>query len=71
MYCVVLFGTKSTMSDPHSFTVRRGKVVGHLGTEDMSPLDVEEFCTDILDAGAQLASLVVVEYPNACLVEDA
>ena len=39
--------------------------------QEMSPLDVEEFRTGILDAGARLADLVVVEYPNACLVKDA
>ena len=60
-----LFGTKSTMSGPHSFTMRRGKVIGQAGTENMYPLDVKEFCTDILDAGARLASLVGVEYPTA------
>ena len=37
----------------------------------MSPLDVEEFCAEIINAGARLADLVVVEYPNACLVDDA
>ena len=46
------------------FTVRRR-------TEDMSLLDVEEFCTGILDAGARLASLLAVEYPNADLVDKA
>ena len=66
-----LFGIKSTMSGPHSFTVRRRKVIGQAGTEEMSPLDVEEFRTGILDAGARLASLVVVDYPNARLVDDA
>ncbi len=61
MYCVLLFGTKSTMSVPHSFTVRRHQMIRPAGTEDMSLLDVEEFQTGILDAGAHLASLVVVE----------
>ena len=41
------------------------------GPQEMSPLDVEEYCTGILDTGARLASLVVVEYPNARLVDDA
>ena len=41
------------------------------GPQEMSPLDVEEFRTGILDAVARLADLVVVEYPNARLVEDA
>jgi hypothetical protein len=46
-------------------------MIGQTGTEDMSPLDVEEFRTCIIDAGARLADLVVVKYPNASLVEDA
>jgi hypothetical protein len=66
-----LFGIKSTMSGPHFFTMRRRKVIGQAGAEEMSPLDVKEFCTGILDAGARLASLVVVEYPNARLVDNA
>ena len=41
------------------------------GPQEMSPLDAEEFRTGIIDAGARLASLVVVEYPNARLVDDA
>ena len=71
--CIVcyLFGIQSTMSGPHSFIMRRRKVIGQAGTEEMSPLDVEEFRTGILDAGARLVSLVVVQYPNACLVGDA
>ena len=71
MYCVVLFGTKSTMSGPHSFTVRRRQQIRPAGTVDMCLLDVEEFQTGILNAGARLASLVVVEYPDACLVDNA
>ena len=43
MYCVVLFGTKSTMSGPHSFTVCRRQIIKQAGTEDMSLLDIEEF----------------------------
>ncbi len=43
IYCVLLFGTKSTMSGPHSFTVRRHKKIRPAGTEDMSFLAVEEF----------------------------
>ena len=71
MHCVLILGTKFTMSGPHYFTVRQCKVIGHAGTGDLSPLDVEDFCTGILDSGALLASLVVVEYPNACLVDNA
>jgi hypothetical protein len=37
----------------------------------LSPVDVEEFWTVMLDAGTQLASLLVVEYPNAGLVDNA
>ena len=37
----------------------------------LSPADVEEFRTDILEAGMQLASLLEVEYPSAGLVDDA
>ena len=59
------------MSGPHSYSVRRRKVIGQTGTEDMSPLDVEEFQTCIVDAGEWLADLVVVPYPNARLVNDA
>ena len=66
-----LFGITSTMSGPHSFTVRILQVSRPAGTEDMYLLDVEEFQKGILDAGARLASLVVVEYPNACLFNNA
>jgi hypothetical protein len=37
----------------------------------MSLLDIVEFCTEIVDAGARLADLLVVEYPNAHLVDNA
>jgi hypothetical protein len=37
----------------------------------LSPVDVEEFWTVMLDAGAWLASMLVVEYTNAGLVDDA
>ena len=63
-----LFGTKSAMSSSRSMHKR--KVVGQTEKEDMSPLDIEEFCTDIVNAGARLADLVVVPYPNAHLVDD-
>ena len=46
------------------------KVVEFAATEYLSPDDVEEFCVEILDAGAWLADLLVVEYPNACLVDN-
>jgi hypothetical protein len=51
--------------------MRKRKVVGLTEEEDMSVLDIEEFCTDILDAGARLADLLVVEYPKASLVDNA
>ena len=37
----------------------------------MSPVDVEEFRTNILEAGTRLASLLTVEYPDADLVSAA
>ena len=57
------------MSGPHYFTVRKRKV--QTKAEDMSPDDVEEFRAAIIDAGARLADLVVVKYPEAHLVDDA
>jgi hypothetical protein len=53
--------------------MRKRKVVGltEEEEEDMSLLDIEEFRTDIVNAGARLTDLVVVEYPNAHLVNDA
>ena len=59
------------MSGSQSYSMRKRKVVGQTEKEDMSPLDVEEFRADIVDAGACLADLVVVPYPNARLVNDA
>ena len=35
------------------------------------PVDVDEFQTDILEAGTRLASLLEVEYPSDGLVSDA
>ena len=69
MYLCYLFGTKSAMSGSRSMCKR--KVVEHAATEYLSPDDVEEFCAEILNSGARLADLVVVEYPNACLVDNA
>ena len=37
----------------------------------MSPAYVEEFCTGIIEAVTQLASLLTVEYPSSDLVSDA
>ena len=51
--------------------MRKRKVVGQTEKEDMSPRDAEEFRAEIIDAGARLADLVVVPYPNARLVDDA
>ena len=64
-----VFGTKSAMSGSRS--MRKRKVVGKKATKNLSPIDVEEFRTEILDAGARLADLLVVEYPKASLVDDA
>jgi hypothetical protein len=58
------------MSGPHYFTVRRRRVIEHAATEYLSPIDVEEFRTDILDAGVRLASLLTA-YPRAELVDEA
>ena len=45
-------------------------MVKHAATY-LSPVDVGEFCTGILEAGTQLASLLTVEYPSSDLVSDA
>ena len=37
----------------------------------LSPVDVKEFRTDILEAGTWLASMLTVEYPDADLVSAA
>ena len=63
------FGTKSAMSGSRS--MRKRKVVGKAETEDMAPVDVDEFRTDIVHAGARLANLIVAPFPKARLVEDA
>ena len=54
-----------------SRSMRKRKVVGLTEEEDMSVLDIEEFCTEIINAGARLADLLVVEFPNAHLVDNA
>ena len=54
-----------------SISMRKRKVVGLTEEEDMLVLDIEEFCTKIVEAGARLADLLVVEYPNAHLVNNA
>ena len=59
------------MSGLRSYSSRKCKVVKEKETEDMSPHDVDKFCTDIVNAGARLADLVVVEYPNSRLVDNA
>ena len=73
MYVLVkcLFGTKSAMSGSRSRSVRKRKDVGPTEEEYMSPHDVEDFRTNIVDAGARLADLLVVPYPDAHLVDDA
>ena len=66
-----LCGTNSSMRGSQSNSMRKRKVVGQTETEDMSSHDAEEFRAEIVDAGARLADLVVVPYPNARLVDDA
>ena len=66
-----LFGTKSAMSGSRSRSAHKRKDVGPTEEEYMSPHDVEDFRTDIVDAGARLADLLVVPYPDAHLVDDA
>ena len=66
-----LFGTKSAMSGSRSRSMRKRKDVEPTEEEDMSPHDVEEFRTNIVDAGSRLADLVDVPYPNAPLVDNA
>ena len=51
--------------------MRKRKVVGKSATKNLLPIDAEEFRAEIINAGARLADLVVVEYPNARLVDDA
>ena len=65
------FGTKSAMSGSRSRSMLKRKDVEPTEEEDMSPRDVEEFRTDILDAGSRLAELVDVPYPDAHLVDNA
>ena len=50
---------------------RKRKVIKKTTKMNLSPDDIEEFRTEILDAGARLADLLVVEYPKASLVDDA
>jgi hypothetical protein len=66
-----LFGTKSAMSGSRSRSMRKRKDVEPTEEEDMSPDDVEEYRTDIVKAGARLADLLVVPYPDAHLVDNA
>ena len=54
-----------------NFTMSKRRVIEHAATKYMSPMDVEEFCTVVLEAGTRLASLLTVEYPSADLVSDA
>ena len=54
-----------------NFTMSQRRVIKHAATKYLSPTDVEEFRTGILDAGTRLASLLTVEYPCADLVSKA
>ena len=49
----------------------RRRATKHAATEYLHPVDIEEFCTVVLDAGTQLAALLSVEYPSADLVGEA
>ena len=53
------------------FTMSRRRMIEHAATKYLSPTDVEEFRTVVLEAGTRLASLLAVEYPSADLVSDA
>ena len=64
MYCVLQFGTIF-------FTMSRRRVIEHTATKNLSPMDVDEFRTVILEARTRLASLLTVEYFSADLVSDA
>jgi len=67
----VLIRHKSAMSGSRSRSAHKRKDVGPTEEEYMSPHDVEDFRTDIVKAGARLADLLVVPYPDAHLVDDA
>ena len=60
-----------TMSGPHYNSVPKRRVIGHAATEFLSPDDVAEFFTAILDAGLGLGTLLTSEYPRAELVSEA
>jgi hypothetical protein len=66
-----IFGRQSAMSGSRSLVNRKRKDVRPTDEEDMSPDDVEEFRSDIIEAGGRLADLVDVPYPDAHLVDDA
>ena len=58
IYCVLLY------SLAQNFIMSKRRVAKHAATY-LSPVDVGEFCTGILEAGTRLASLLTVEYPSA------
>ena len=64
IHCVLLY------SLAQNFIMSKRRVVKHAATY-LSPVNVEEFRTGILEAGTRLASLLTVEYPSADLVSDA
>ena len=57
------------MSNARSMCKR--KVVGKTATKSLSPIDVDEFRTGILDAGMRLTEVLAKEYPKASLVDNA
>ena len=64
MYCVLLYILAQTFITSKRRVVTRAE-------KFLSPVDVEDFRTGILEAGTWLASLLTVEYPSADLVSDA
>ena len=58
------------MSGPHYISAPNRRATGHL-SEYLSPDDVGEFRTAILDAGLGLGTLLTAEYPRSELVSEA
>ena len=54
-----------------NFTMSKRRLIEHVATKYLSPRDVEEFCTVVLEAGTRLASLLTFEYPRDDLLSDA
>ena len=54
-----------------NITMSKCRVIEHVATNYLSPMDVEEFRTVVLEAGTRLASLLTVDFPSADLVSKA